>query len=62
LCTHIKTFEANIIKNGETTKDFLMWKAWAEQKISWYDPLIDGQDPLLTDYHKTNLFKDFLKE
>jgi len=35
---------------------------WAEKKVSWYDPLINDSDPLLTNHHKTHLFKDFLKE
>ena len=36
--------------------------AWAGQKVSWYDPLITGPDPLLNDHHKTHLLKEFLKE
>jgi hypothetical protein len=36
--------------------------AWAEQKVSWYDPLVNEPDPLLSDHHKTHLFKEFLKE
>jgi len=32
------------------------------EKVSWYDPLINDPDPLLNDYHKTQIFKDFLKE
>jgi hypothetical protein len=31
--------------------------AWAEQKVSSYNPLVNGPDPLLNDHHKTHLFK-----
>ena len=40
----------------------MTWMNWAERKVSWYDPLINDPDPLLNDHHKTNLFKEFLKE
>jgi|WetSurSiteA1Bulk_404760.scaffolds.fasta_scaffold00059_27 hypothetical protein len=59
---YIQTVEANAIRNGNTTEEFTQWLAWAEQKVSWYDPLANGPDPLLNDHHKTHLFKEFLKE
>ena len=62
LRNYIKTVEANAIKNGNYTEELKKWHTWAEQKVSWYDPLINEPDPLLNDDHKTNLFKDFLKE
>jgi hypothetical protein len=62
LRNYIKTVETNAIKKGDITEEFTQWLAWAEQKVSWYDPLVNGPDPLLNDHHKTHLFKDFLKE
>ena len=59
---YIQTVEANAIRNGNITEEFTHWLAWAEQKVSWYDPLVNGLDPLLNDHHKTHLFKEFLKE
>ena len=59
---YIQTLEANEIEKGSNTEEFTKWLTWAKQKISWYDPLVNGHDPLLNDHHKTNLFKDFLKE
>jgi len=59
---YIQTVEANAIRNGSITEDFKQWLAWARQKVSWYDPLVNGPDPLLNDHHKTHLFKVFLKE
>jgi len=59
---YIQTFEADAMKKGNNTKEFTQWLAWAEHKVSWYDPLVNGPDPLLNDNHKTHLFKDFLKE
>ena len=62
LRNYIQTVEANAINKGNITEEFTQWLVWAEQKVSWYDPLINGPDPLLNDHHKTHLFKDFLKE
>jgi hypothetical protein len=47
---------------GTTLKTGKDWLAWAKQKVSWYDPLVNGPDPLLNDQYKTYLFKEFLKE
>ena len=60
--TYIQTVELNTIKNGNLTEEYNNWKFWAEQKVSWYDPLVNGTDPLLNDYYKTNIFKELLKE
>lgn len=62
LRNYIKTIEANTVKEGILTEEFTKWLTWAEKKVLWYDPLINDPDPLLTDHHKTHLFKDFLKE
>ena len=62
LRTYIQTVDSNTIKNGKLTEEYTSWKAWAENKISWYDPMINAADPLLTDYHKANIFKELLKE
>jgi hypothetical protein len=62
LRNYIQTVEANAVKNGSVSEEFTTWMNWAEKKVSWYDPLINDPDPLLNDYHKTHLFKDFLKE
>ena len=59
---YIQTVEADAMTKGNTTEEFTQWLAWAEQKVSWYDPMVNGPDPLLNDHHKTHLFKDFLKE
>lgn len=53
---------ADAMNKANITEEFTQWLAWAEQKVSWYDPMVNGPDPLLNDHHKTHLFKDFLKE
>ena len=62
LRNYIKTVESNTVKEVKLTEEFTKWLTWAEKKVSWYDPLINDPDPLLTDHHKTHLFKEFLKE
>ena len=59
---YIHTVEEDTMKKGNINEEFTQWLAWAEQKVSWYDPLINGPDHLLNDHHKTHLFKEFLKE
>jgi len=59
---YIQTVEADAMNKGNITKEFTQWLAWAEQKVAWYDPMVNGPDPLLNDHHKTHLFKEFLKE
>lgn len=62
LRTYIQTIEEYTNKKGELTEEFLNWKTWADKKVLWYDPLMNESDPLLTDKHKTDLFRDFLRE
>jgi len=62
LRNYIQTVEANAVKNGTVSEELKTWMNWAEKKVSWYDPLVNEPDPLLNDHHKTNLFKEFLKE
>lgn len=62
LRNYIQTVESNAVKNGTVSEELKTWMNWAEKKVSWYDPMINDSDPLLTDHHKTHLFKDFLKE
>ena len=62
LWNYIQTVETNAVKNGTVSEELKTRMNWAENKVSWYDPLINDPDPLLTDHHKTHLFKDFLKE
>jgi hypothetical protein len=59
---YIQTVEANANKSGNISEDIQSWIVWAKQKVEWYDPLINKEDPLLNDNYKTSLFKDFLKE
>jgi len=59
---YIQTVEANPGKQVTDIEEFTNWLAWAKQKLAWYDPLVNGPDPLLNEQHKTQLFKDFLKE
>jgi hypothetical protein len=42
---YIQTVELNTIKNGNLTEEYNNWKTWAEQKVSWYGPLVNGTDP-----------------
>ena len=62
LRNYIQTVEENTVKNGTVSEELKAWIIWAEKKVSWYDPLVNEPDPLLNDHHKTNLFKEFLKE
>jgi hypothetical protein len=58
---YIQTVEANAIRNGNNTDEMQGWIIWAKQKVEWYDPLINREDSLLNDNHKTKLFNGFQK-
>lgn len=62
LRSNIPPVEANAVKHGTVSAELKTWVNWPEKKVSWYDPSINDPDPLLNDYHKTQLIKDFLKE
>lgn len=65
--------QANIMRNylsqkgdnakdgGENTSEFGQWLVWAQQKIDWYDPLINRVDDTFTEDDKSNIFKDLIQ-
>ncbi len=57
---YVKTVESEALKNGEISDDLKQWLEWANQKIDWYDPLINKQDPLLDDTNKKQILKKVL--
>lgn len=59
---YIQTIEANAIKNGNMSDELKSRISWANEKVDWYDPLINKKDSLLNDNDKKNFFKEFLKE
>jgi hypothetical protein len=61
LRNYIQPIESNAIKNGSVTEELKKWLTWADQKVSWYEPLINEPDPLLNDYHKKNPHQRFLE-
>ena len=62
LRNYVQTVEEDAVKKGIVSEELSTWMDWAEKKVAWYDPLINEPDPLLNDHHKTQLFKEFLKE
>ena len=59
---YIKTVEADIIQNGIKSEEQLNWIKWAKTKVERYDPLINKEDHILNEIHRTAIFKEFLKE
>jgi hypothetical protein len=62
LRAYIETYEADITKNGNKSEEQLDWINWAKAKVEWYDPLINKEDHILNETHKTVMFKEFIKE
>lgn len=46
---------ANDIDNN-MSEELKLWISWARDKVDWYDPLTDKEDPLLSAYEKHSLF------
>lgn len=59
---YVRTVEVNAIEHGNLTNELKDWITWATNKIAWFDPLINQEDPLLNDYYKTTLYRDLIKE
>jgi hypothetical protein len=60
LRNYIDVIENNL-ENRITTSDVgEEWIRWANQKIDWYDPIINQDDLLLDDSHKATAFSEFL--
>jgi len=49
---YIRAVEQNAITGGTLTDDLQKWLRWAEDKIRWYDPLINKEDKLLDYFDK----------
>lgn len=60
--SYIRTVEANAIEKQQLTSELQDWIDWAIKKADWYDPLVNGEDPLLNNDYKTGIFKELLKE
>lgn len=58
---YVKAVKADALKNGEISDEMKQWLEWANQKISWYDPLINKQDPLLDGINKRDIIKELLR-
>ncbi len=58
---YVKAVKADALKNGEISDEMKQWLEWANQKIAWYDPLINKQDPLLDEINKRDIIKELLR-
>lgn len=43
-------------KTNTLTDELKEWLSWAEQKVNWYDPLINAKDEWLSDEDKNSIF------
>lgn len=62
LRNYVRVVEDNALREDKITDELKDWLNWAKNKIDWYDPLINKEDQLLNDDHKSSIFKDFIME
>ena len=61
LRNYIQLVETSAKEGSILSEEFKNWILWAKQKVEWYDPMINREDQLLNEKHKTKVFKEFLK-
>jgi len=59
---YVSLVEDAKMKNGQETDELRNWVEWARQKISWYDPLINGADALFNDHDRVTIIRDLFSE
>ncbi|SDQ23585.1 hypothetical protein [Flagellimonas zhangzhouensis] len=55
LRSYVQEFKNHKESNGELTEDLLLWLEWANEKIEWFDPMIEREVPLLEDVERNSL-------
>lgn len=51
---YIKYVESNKERLSQKFENIDNWIAWAKKRVDWYDPLIDSEDDLLSEFNKTH--------
>jgi len=59
---YISSVENRAKASGNPDDEMRAWINWANEKVDWYDPLVNRNDDTLDDCDKTNVFRAFLKE
>lgn len=52
---YLIAFKENAVQQDQLSDDLSNWLQWANDKVDWYDPLINRQDKLLDFFDKDNL-------
>ncbi|MFN3137688.1 MAG: hypothetical protein ACE37L_08370 [Allomuricauda sp.] len=58
LRSYVQEFKSHKESNGELTEDLLLWLEWANEKIEWFDPMIEREVPLLEGVERNSLMED----
>lgn len=59
---YLSLIEVIAQNSGKETAEFRQWLEWAQQKIDWYDPLINRVDYTFNDEDKARIFNELLHE
>jgi predicted transposase YbfD/YdcC len=52
---YIAEFEKKALEKGHLTDEIKGWIAWAKQKAEWFNPLIQGEDSILSDEDRQDI-------
>ncbi|MAU17594.1 MAG: hypothetical protein CMH46_18870 [Muricauda sp.] len=61
LRSYVQEFKNHKESNGELTEDLLLWLEWANEKIEWFDPMIEREVPLLEDVERNSFVENKTK-
>lgn len=49
---YLKALKADAVAKNNLTEDLSNWLQWANEKVDWYDPLVNKKDQLLDHFYK----------
>jgi len=52
---YLTAYEQDAVQKVGLTDEIKSWLTWARDKVSWFDPLVNGNDSLLDEKDRTNL-------
>ena len=57
---YLRKMEHHSKKAGEISDKLKLWLDWANEKVDWFDPFINKEDPLLDGFDKIKISRGFL--
>lgn len=60
MMNYINKVELNANNNKQMSNELKEWIVWAKNKVEWFNPLINAEDPILNNDIKMSIFKELI--